>query len=114
MSPLAHKKKNNRTLLFGNTLKHGRHFDYRNQPLNTRMRTYYLDCYEAELCCYLVIHIGTLLRPLQLFYFHCDLRTDSPSYTLLRESIGYQGFPYGAERDLAQSITQRITSLVYS
>jgi hypothetical protein len=30
----------------------------------------YLDCHEAGLCCYLVIHIENLLRPLQLFYFH--------------------------------------------
>jgi hypothetical protein len=29
-----------------------------------------LDCYEDGLCCYLVIHIENLLRPLQLFYFH--------------------------------------------
>jgi hypothetical protein len=27
-----------------------------------RMRVCYLDCHEAELCCYLVIHIGNLLR----------------------------------------------------
>jgi hypothetical protein len=35
-----------------------------------RMRVCYLDCHEAGLCCYLVIHIENLLRPLQLFYFH--------------------------------------------
>jgi hypothetical protein len=35
-----------------------------------RMRVCCLDCYEAGLCCYLVIHIVNLLRPLQLFYFH--------------------------------------------
>jgi hypothetical protein len=34
------------------------------------MRVCYLDCYEVGLCCYLVIHIENLLRPLQLFYFH--------------------------------------------
>jgi hypothetical protein len=34
------------------------------------MRVCYLDCHEAGLCCYLVIHIENLLRPLQLFYFH--------------------------------------------
>jgi hypothetical protein len=38
--------------------------------LNMRMRECYLNCYEAGLCCYLVIHIEDLLRPLQLFYFH--------------------------------------------
>jgi hypothetical protein len=55
----------NRTLLFGGTLlKHGRHFDYWNQPLNMRMRICNLDCHEAGLCCYLVIHIENLLRPL--------------------------------------------------
>jgi hypothetical protein len=37
-------------------LKHGRHFDYWNQPLNMCMRICYLDCHEAGLCCYLVIH----------------------------------------------------------
>jgi uncharacterized membrane protein len=61
----------NLTLLFGNALlKHGRHFDYWNQPLNMRKRVCYLNCHEAGLCCYIVIHIGNLLRPLQLFYFY--------------------------------------------
>jgi hypothetical protein len=35
-----------------------------------RMRVWYLDCHEAGLCCYLVIHIGNLLHLLRLFYFH--------------------------------------------
>jgi hypothetical protein len=35
-----------------------------------RMRVCYIDCYEAELCCNLMIHNENLLRPLQLFYFH--------------------------------------------
>jgi hypothetical protein len=35
-----------------------------------RMRVSYLDCHEAGLCCYQVIHKWNLLRPLQLFYFH--------------------------------------------
>jgi hypothetical protein len=35
-----------------------------------RMRVWYLCCHETRLCCYLVIHIENLLRPLQLFYFH--------------------------------------------
>jgi hypothetical protein len=35
-----------------------------------RMRICCLDCHEAGLCCYLVIHIENLLLPLQLFYFH--------------------------------------------
>jgi hypothetical protein len=64
-------KRHNRTLLFGTTVhKHGRHFDYWNQPLNMRTRVCYLHCHEAGLCCYLVIHIENLLRPLLLFYFH--------------------------------------------
>jgi hypothetical protein len=55
----------NRMLLFGRTLlKHGRHFDYWNQPLN------YLNCQETRLCCYLLIHIENLLHSLQLFYFY--------------------------------------------
>jgi hypothetical protein len=33
------------------------------------MHTSYLDCHEAGLCCYLVIHIEILLHPLQLLYF---------------------------------------------
>jgi hypothetical protein len=43
--------------------------DYWNQPLNMRVRVCYLDCHEAGLCCYLMIHIEKLLRPLQLLYF---------------------------------------------
>jgi hypothetical protein len=61
----------NRTLLFCSIhIKHGRHFNHWNQPLNMSMRVCYLDCQEAGLCCYLVIHKENLLRPLQLFYFH--------------------------------------------
>jgi hypothetical protein len=61
----------NRTLLFGSTLlMNDRHFDYWNQPLNMRMRFCYLDCHEGGLSRYLMVHIGNLLRPLQLFYFH--------------------------------------------
>jgi hypothetical protein len=30
----------------------------------------YLQCQEAGLCCYLVIHTENLLCPLQMFYFH--------------------------------------------
>jgi hypothetical protein len=33
------------------------------------MRVWYLDCHEAGLCCFLVIHTENLLHPLQLFYF---------------------------------------------
>jgi hypothetical protein len=60
-----------RMLLYGSILlKHGRHFDYWNQPLNMCLRFCCLECHEAGLCCYLVIYIENLLRPLQLFYFH--------------------------------------------
>jgi hypothetical protein len=63
----ARNKKHNRMLLFGSILlKHGRHFDYWNEPLNMRMRVSYLDCHEVGLCCYLVIYTENLLRPLQL------------------------------------------------
>jgi hypothetical protein len=75
----------NRTLLFSSTiLKHGRHFDYWNLPVNMRMCVCYLNCFyfekciyknglgnahparylichEAGLCCYLVIHTENLL-----------------------------------------------------
>jgi hypothetical protein len=56
-------------LCIESTFKHRRHFDYWNKPLNMRKRVCYLDCNEAGLCCYLVIHIENRLRPLQLFYF---------------------------------------------
>jgi hypothetical protein len=70
LSLYAHKINPNRTMLFGSILlKHGRHFDYWNQPLNMRMRVRYLDCHEFGLCCYLVIRIENLLRSLRLFYF---------------------------------------------
>jgi hypothetical protein len=60
------QKNHNGTLLFGSILlKHGRHFDHWNQPLN--MRNVRLI---PRLCCYLVIHIQNLVRPLQLFYYY--------------------------------------------
>jgi hypothetical protein len=44
IQPFYTQKTHNRTLLFGSTiLKHGRHFDYQNQPLNMRMRVCNLD-----------------------------------------------------------------------
>jgi hypothetical protein len=71
-------KTHKRTPLFDSTLlKHRRHCDYQNQPLNMRMRVCYLDYHEAGLCCYLVIHIESLLHPSELFYFHL-----SPAYWL--------------------------------
>jgi hypothetical protein len=64
-------KSHNRALFFGSTiLKHGRQFDYWNQPLNISMRIWYLDCHEAGLCCDVVIQVESLSRPLLLFYFH--------------------------------------------
>jgi hypothetical protein len=76
-------------LLFCSTLlKHGRHFDYWNQRLNTCKCVCYLDFHEAGLCCYLVIHVENLLHLLQLFYFHlwpiCWLPR---TYTYLRTYI---------------------------
>jgi hypothetical protein len=71
IEPVWPQETHNRTLLFGSTpIKHVCHFDYWNQPLNMRMRIWYVDCHEAELCCYLVIHIENLLDPLQQFYGH--------------------------------------------
>jgi hypothetical protein len=65
------QKTHNRMLLYGSILlKHGRYFDYWNQPLNLRIRVCYLDCHEAGLCCYLLIHIENISCTLQLFYFH--------------------------------------------
>jgi hypothetical protein len=58
-------KAHNRKLLFGSILlKHGHHFDCWNQPVNMHMHICYLDCHEAELCCYLVIHIANLFHSL--------------------------------------------------
>jgi hypothetical protein len=57
--------------IFGSiNLKHGRHFDYWNQPLNMCIQVCYVDYHEAGLCCHLVIHTGNLVHILQLFYFH--------------------------------------------
>jgi hypothetical protein len=68
---LCPRKTHTRTLLFGGIhLKHVRHFDYWNQSLNMHMRVCYLHSHEDGLCCYLVIHIEDLLRPLQSFYLH--------------------------------------------
>jgi hypothetical protein len=66
------KKTHNRTLLFSSihTPQLRCHFNYWNQPLNMSMRVCYLDCHEAGLCCYLVIHIENLLRSLRLLYSH--------------------------------------------
>jgi hypothetical protein len=79
---LCSQKAHNRTLLFGSILKHGRHFCYWNQPMNTRMRVCYLDSYEVGLCCYLVIHIEILLRLSEPLYFHWW-----PIYWLPRNTI---------------------------
>jgi hypothetical protein len=69
------EKTHNRTLLFGSIpLKHGRHFDYWNQSLTTGMCVCYLDCYEARLCCYLVIYSVHY----SCFTSICDLFTNSP------------------------------------
>jgi hypothetical protein len=62
-------KTHNRQLLFGSIpFYHGLHFDYWIQPLNMRTSVCYLDCHDAGLYCYLVIHIQNLLCPLQLFH----------------------------------------------
>jgi hypothetical protein len=91
------QKAHNRTLLFGSvSLKHGYHFDYWYKRLNMRMRVCYLDCYEAGLCCYLLTHIETLLRPLQLCYFHL-WRT-------------YWLFSYSAEREVMYLFTSYLFS----
>jgi hypothetical protein len=69
---LPTKKNTKKTLLFDSTLlKHGHHFDYWNQPLIMHMHVCYLDCHEAQLCCYLHYSCFTSI---------CDLFTDSPSY----------------------------------
>jgi hypothetical protein len=68
LSPFANRWMQNRTLRFGSTVNHSRHFDYWNQPLNMLMCVCYVACHEAGLYSYLPIH--KLLLPLQLFYSH--------------------------------------------
>jgi hypothetical protein len=71
LPPPPSQKTHNRTLLLDSTiLKHGRHFYYWNQHLNMSMRFCYLDYHDSGLCCYILIHIENLLRPLQLLYFN--------------------------------------------
>jgi hypothetical protein len=65
------QRTHNRTLRIGSIhINHGRHLYYWNQSLNIHMHVCYLDCHEDGLCCYLVILIEKLVRPLQLFYFN--------------------------------------------
>jgi hypothetical protein len=52
-----------------------------------RMRVCYLDCHEAELCCYLVIHTENLFRPLQPFYSYFHL---CPIYWLFLVFLAYR------------------------
>jgi hypothetical protein len=91
-------KTHSRALLFSDTpLKHGCHFDHWNQPLNICMCICYLDCLEAGLCCYLLMHIK------KTYYIHhscftsiSDLFTDvtdSLIHCNLNESVfGYEEF----------------------
>jgi hypothetical protein len=59
----SYPQKTHCTLFFGSThLRHGRHFDYWNQPLNILICFCYLDCHETVLCCYLVMNIHVLYR----------------------------------------------------
>jgi hypothetical protein len=79
-------------LLVSTFPKHGRHFDYWNQLLNMRMRVCYLDCHEAGLCCYVVIHLENLLHPLQMFYFHL---WTIYWFSLVKLSIEFRLYPPG-------------------
>jgi hypothetical protein len=65
--PLPTKNAQQNAALQYYTPQHSRHFDYCNQPLNMCLCICCLDCHEAGLCCYLVIHVENLLH---LFYFH--------------------------------------------
>jgi hypothetical protein len=81
---LLHTKDAQQNTTFSSTLlKNGHHFDYWNRPLNLCMPICYLDCHEAGLCCYLVIHIENLLCPLQLFTYICDLFADTALYFVI-------------------------------
>jgi uncharacterized membrane protein len=86
---LPTKNAQHNTALWWGTLKHGRHFDYRKQPLNMRVRVCYVGCHEAGLCCYLVIHIENLL-----VHFRCFTSINSrPIYGLgLQNSLFSSGF----------------------
>jgi hypothetical protein len=70
LSTFAHENAHQNAAFGITLLKYGRHFDYRNQPLNVRMRARYLYCNEIVMPCHLVIHTEDLLHPLELFYFY--------------------------------------------
>jgi hypothetical protein len=38
------------------------------------MRVCYVDCHEAGLCCYLLIHMENIIPPSLQFYFHFIFR----------------------------------------
>jgi hypothetical protein len=67
LSPFAHKKCTKVRCSSVYTPQARSPFWVLNQPLNKRMRVCYLDCHEAGLCCYLVIHTENLLHQLQVY-----------------------------------------------
>jgi hypothetical protein len=90
-------------LLFGCTS------DYRNQPLKMGMQVCYLDCHEAGLCCYPVIHTENLLHLLQLLWYasycvsirviHAQPIPSSPTssfYLYLAKSKSYEAPHYAS------------------
>jgi hypothetical protein len=68
-----------------------------------RMRVCYLDSHEAEMCCYLVVHIENLLRPFQLFYFHLWL-IYWPSLVIERKSFSTFQFISGLFKKLCMKL----------
>jgi hypothetical protein len=64
LSSFAHKKNHNRTLLFVSILlKHGRHVDYSNQPLNIRVHVYCVDSWSFTV----LLPSDTLRNPITSF-----------------------------------------------
>jgi hypothetical protein len=70
--------------------------------LNMRMRVCYLNCHEAWLCCYLLIHTENLLRPLELLYFQlwpiywlslvlCDISVQPEFFVMWYLTAVFQG-----------------------
>jgi hypothetical protein len=66
------------------------------QLLNMRMRFCYLDCHDAGLCCYLVIHTESILHIFHLCFFHLWPIYWLPRTTRLSDNGTTQNWSAGA------------------
>jgi hypothetical protein len=74
-------QKSNRTMLFGSYTQARSPFGLLKSAFEVTLHVCFLDCHEAGLCCYLVIHIENYYIHHNCFTSICDLFTDSPSYS---------------------------------